>query len=372
MLNPHRYCYRLSAHSAFRIKSPKVGDYLLGKNIGVDLGTASVLIFVQGKGVVLDEPSAVAYKTETNRLCAVGQKAFDMLERSPSSLRVVLPLRDGVVSDFTATRQMLTRYLTKVCGNSIFKPNIVVCMPSGVTNLEKRTVLDIVTAAGAGRACLMEEPLAAAIGAGVDAANATGTMVVDIGGGTTDIAVISMGSIAASKSIKVAGNAFDEAIIRQVRRERDVIIGHKTAELLKTKIGCAVLPEAELFLTVKGKNYISNLPAMLEVSSTDCFLAMREHIEAISEAVRSLLELTPPELVGDVGSNGIVLTGGGALLRRMDEAIQNKTGIKTRVAENARTCVVRGVGRALANLELLTEQGYIFKNREEITGFYES
>lgn len=345
---------------------------LLGRNIGIDLGTTSVIIYTQGKGVVLDEPSAVAYKTQTRRLCAVGQKAFDMLERSPDSLRVVQPLRDGVVSDFTATRQMLTRYLTKVCSNSIFKPNVVVCMPSGVTNLEKRTVLDIVTAAGAGRACLMEEPLAAALGAGVDTAAATGTLVVDIGGGTTDIAVITQGSIAVSSSVKVAGNAFDEAIIRQVRRERDVIIGHKTAERIKTTIGCAVLPEAELFLTVKGKNYISNLPATLEVSSTDCFLAMREQIEAISEAVRSLLEITPPELVGDIASNGIVLTGGGAMLLRMSDAIQNKTGIKTRLAENARTCVARGIGKALQNLELLAEQGYVFKNREEITGFYET
>ena len=345
---------------------------MLGRNIGIDLGTTSVIIYTQGKGVVLDEPSAVAYKTQTRRLCAVGQKAFDMLERSPDSLRVVQPMRDGVVSDFTATRQMLTRYLTKVCSNSIFKPNVVVCMPSGVTNLEKRTVLDIVTAAGAGRACLMEEPLAAALGAGVDTAAATGTLVVDIGGGTTDIAVITQGSIAVSSSVKVAGNAFDEAIIRQVRRERDVIIGHKTAERIKTTIGCAVLPEAELFLTVKGKNYISNLPATLEVSSTDCFLAMREQIEAISEAVRSLLEITPPELVGDIASNGIVLTGGGAMLLRMSDAIRNKTGIKTRLAENPRTCVARGIGKALGNLELLVEQGYIFKNREEITGFYET
>ena len=345
---------------------------MLGRNIGIDLGTTSVIIYTQGKGVVLDEPSAVAYKTQTKRLCAVGQKAFDMLERNPDSLRVVQPMRDGVVSDFTATRQMLTRYLTKVCSNSIFKPNVVVCMPSGVTNLEKRTVLDIVTAAGAGRACLMEEPLAAALGAGVDTAAATGTLVVDIGGGTTDIAVITQGSIAVSSSVKVAGNAFDEAIIRQVRRERDVIIGHKTAERIKTTIGCAVLPEAELFLTVKGKNYISNLPATLEVSSTDCFLAMREQIETISEAVRSLLEITPPELVGDIASNGIVLTGGGAMLLRMSDAIQNKTGIKTRLAENPRTCVARGIGKALGNLELLVEQGYIFKNREEITGFYET
>ncbi len=345
---------------------------MLGKNIGIDLGTTSVIIFAQGKGIVLNEPSVVAYNAKTGRMCAVGKKAFDMLERNPDSLRVVQPMRDGVVSDFTATRQMLSRHLNKVCSNSIFKPNIIVCMPSSVTNLEKRTVLDIVTAAGAGRACLMEEPLAAAIGAGVDIANATGTMIVDIGGGTTDIAVISLGSIAVSKSIKVAGNLFDEAIIRQVRRERDVIIGHKTAEELKTKIGCAVLPEAELWMTVKGKHYINNMPATLEVSSTDCFLAMREYIESINEAVRSVLEITPPELVGDIGSNGIVLTGGGAMLREMSAAIQKKTGIKTRLAEDARSCVAKGIGKALGDLELLTEQGYIFKNREEITGFSES
>lgn len=345
---------------------------MLGKNIGVDLGTASVIIYTEGRGIVLTEPSVVAYNTKTGRMCAVGKKAYDMLGRNPDSIRVVRPMKDGVVSDFTATRQMLSRYLSRVCGNAIFKPNIIVCMPSSVTNLEKRTVLDIITAAGAGKACLMEEPLAAAIGAGSDITKATGTMVVDIGGGTTDIAVITLGSIAVSKSIKVAGNLFDEAIVRQVRREKDVVIGSRTAEEIKKQIGCAVLRDEEVALTVKGKRYTNSMPATVEVTSTDCFLAMREHIEAIGEAVRSVLEITPPELVGDIGSSGIVLTGGGAMIDRMSEAITRKTGIRTKLASDPQNCVAKGIGLALGDLDMLAEQGYIFKTREEITGYVDT
>ena len=241
---------------------------MLGRNIGVDLGTASVIIYMEGRGIVLTEPSVVAYNTKTGRMCAVGKKAYEMLGRNPDSIRVIRPMKDGVVSDFTATRQMLSRFLTKVCRNAIFKPNIIVCMPSSITNLERRTILDMITAAGAGKACLIEEPLAAAIGAGSDLTHAKGSMVVDIGGGTTDIAVITMGSIAVSKSIKVAGNLMDEAIVRQVRRERDIVIGERTAEEIKKQIGCAVLPEAELAMTVKGKRYISGMPAMVEITST--------------------------------------------------------------------------------------------------------
>ncbi len=345
---------------------------MLGRNIGVDLGTASVIIYMEGRGIVLTEPSVVAYNTKTGRMCAVGKKAYDMLGRNPDSIRVIRPMKDGVVSDFTATRQMLSRFIAKVCRNAIFKPNIIVCMPSSVTNLERRTVLDMITAAGAGKACLMEEPLAAAIGAGSELMHAKGSMVVDIGGGTTDIAVITMGSIAVSKSVKVAGNLMNEAIVRQVRREKDVVIGERTAEEIKKQIGCAVLPEAELAMTVKGKRYINGMPATVEVTSTDCYLAMREYIEAIGEAVRGVLEITPPELVGDIGSSGIVLTGGGALLREMATAIQNKTGIKTRLATDPVNCVAKGIGLALGDLDMLAEQGYIFKTREEITGYVEN
>lgn len=342
---------------------------MLGKNIGIDLGTANVIIYAEGRGIVLSEPSVVAYNTKTRRMCAVGKKAYDMLGRNPDTIKVVRPMKDGVVSDFTATRQMLSRYIAKVCGNAIFKPNVIVCMPSSCTSLERRTALDIATAAGAGKACLMEEPLAAAIGAGGDITHAAGTMIVDIGGGTTDIAVITLGSIAISKSIKVAGNLFDEAIVRQIRREKDVVIGEKTAEEIKKKIGCAVYRYDEIGLTVKGKRYTNGMPATIEVTSTDCYLAMREHIEAIGEAVRSVLEITPPELVGDIGTNGIVLTGGGAMLKEMAEAIKIKTGIKTRLASDPQNCVAKGIGLALADLDMLAEQGYIFKTREEITGY---
>lgn len=345
---------------------------MLGKNIGVDLGTASVIIYAEGRGIVLTEPSVVAYNTKTGRMCAVGRKAYEMLGRNPDSIRVVRPMKDGVVSDFTATRQMLSRYLARVCGNAIFKPNIIVCTPSSVTNLERRTILDMITAAGAGKACLMEEPLAAAIGAGSDITHATGTMVVDIGGGTTDIAVITLGSIAISKSVKVAGNLFDESIARLIRREKDVVIGTRTAEEIKKQIGCAVLRDEEVAMTIKGKRYTNGLPATVEVTSTDCYLAMREHIEAIGEAVRSVLELTPPELVGDIGTSGILLTGGGAMLKEMSEAITLKTGIKTRLATDPQNCVAKGIGLALGDLDMLSEHGYIFKTREEITGYVDT
>ena len=342
---------------------------MLGKNIGVDLGTASVIVYMEGRGIVLTEPSVVAYNTKTGRMCAVGKRAYDMLGRNPDSIRVVRPMKDGVVSDFTATRQMLSRYITRVCRNAIFKPNIIVCTPSSVTNLERRTILDMITAAGAGKACLMEEPLAAAIGAGADLKRAEGSMVVDIGGGTTDIAVITQGSIAVSKSVKIAGNLFDEAIVRLVRREKDVVIGDRTAEEIKKQIGCAILRDEELALTVQGKRYTNGMPATVEVTSTDCYLAMREYIEAIGEAVRNVLEITPPELVGDIGTSGIVLTGGGAMLRDMAEAIERKTKIETRLATDPINCVAKGIGLALGDLDMLSEQGYIFKTREEITGY---
>ena len=214
---------------------------MLGTNVGIDLGTTSILIFVEGKGIVVSEPSVVAFDSYTGKLRAIGQKAADMVGRNPDSIRVVKPMRNGVISDFTATKSIMQVLLYKVCKNMVFKPNIVVCMPSTVTNLEKRTILDLVTAAGAGKACLIEEPLAAALGAGLDISRPLGTMVVDIGGGTADIAVVTMGSISISKSIKVAGNALDEDILRYLRRERNIVIGEKTAEQIKRQIGCAYL-----------------------------------------------------------------------------------------------------------------------------------
>jgi len=344
---------------------------MLGINIGIDLGTTTIIIYVEGKGIVLSEPSVAACDAKTGRMLATGNKAYDMLGRNPDSVKVVRPMKDGVVSDFTVIQSMLIYYIQKICGNRIFKPNVIICTPSSVTELEKRTILDLATASGAGRACLIEEPLAAAIGAGLDISHPCGTLVVDIGGGTTDIAVITMGSIAISKSIKIAGNAFDEAIMRHMRRERNLLIGEITAEDIKKKIGCAYLRDEELAVGVKGKNYITGMPSFFEISSTEVYLAMREQIESVGDAVHSVLEITPPEMAADIADRGIYVTGGGALLRGMDVMINRKTGITTTVANDPVNCVANGIGKVLKDLNILYDNGYIFKTREEITGYEE-
>lgn len=341
---------------------------MLGTNIGIDLGTTSIVVYVENKGIVLSEPCAAAYEKESGKLIAVGKRAWDMVGKNPDSIRVVRPMEHGVVSDFTATKHILRYFLSKICKNMVFKPNVVVCVPSMATSLEKRTILDLVTSSGAAKACLIEEPLAAALGAGLKSDRPVGAMIVDIGGGTTDIAVITMGCISVSKSIKVAGNALDEAIVRQIRRERDVIIGEKTAEMIKKQIGCSYLRDVELGMTVKGKHFITNLPVSIEVSSTEAYLAMRPHLETISEAVRSVLELTPPELSADIMESGIRLTGGGALLQGIDKMIEKKTGIKTVVSNDALSCVALGTGEALNHMDILSYNGYVFKSRDEIGG----
>lgn len=346
----------------------KDGETMLGTNIGIDLGTTSIVIFVEGRGVVLSEPCVAAYEKKSGKLIAVGKKARNMIGKTPDSIKIVRPIARGVVLDFTATKHILRFFLSKICKNMVFKPNVVVCIPSMATSLQKRTVLDLITAVGAAKACLIEEPLAAALGAGLKSTRPVGAMVVDIGGGTTDIAVITMGCISVSSSINVAGNALDEAIIRQLRRERDVIIGEKTGEFIKKRIGCSQLRDVELGVTVKGKHYITNLPVGTEVSSTEVYLAMRPRLEAIGEAVRSVLETTPPELSADISDSGIRLTGGGALLRGVDLMIQKKTGIKTVVAENPLYCVALGTGEALSHMDILSQNGYVFKARDEIGG----
>lgn len=341
---------------------------MLGSNIGVDLGTTSIVIYLEGKGIVVSEPSVAAYDSKTGEIIAVGTKAYDMIGRNPDSIRLIKPMKNGVVSDFTATRHILSHFLGKICKNMVFKPNVVVCVPSTVTNLEKRTILDLVTASGAGKACLIEEPLAAALGAGLAGDRPYGTMVVDIGGGTTDVAVMTMGSISVSRSVKAAGNAFDDAIMRQLRRERDIIIGERTAEEIKMRIGSAQLREVELGLVVKGKNYIDGMPVCAELTSDEVYLSMRPALEQISETVCSVLEMTPPELASDISSSGIYLTGGGALLAGIDKMIEAKTGVSTYIAKDPLSCVALGTGAALANMEVLIANGCSFKTRDEIGG----
>ncbi len=341
---------------------------MLGVNIGIDLGTTSIVVYVEGKGIVLNEPCAAAYETATNKLVAVGKKAWDMLGKTPDEIRVVRPMSHGVVSDFTATKHILKYFLSQICKNMVFKPNVVVCVPSMVTNLEKRTILDLITSAGAAKVCLIEEPLAAALGAGIKSDRPKGALIVDIGGGTTDVAVITMGCIAVSRSTRVAGNAFDEAIMRQLRLERDVIIGERTAENIKKQVGCSYLREVELGVTVCGKHFITGMPVSIEVSSSEAYLAMRPGLESIVETVRSVLELTPPELAADIAETGIHLTGGGALLYGIDEMIRQRTGIQTFVARDPVNCVALGTGEALAHIDILSQNGYVFKARDEIGG----
>jgi rod shape-determining protein MreB len=339
---------------------------MLGINIGIDLGTSSVIIYVDGKGIVLSEDSVTAIEPKSGRMISVGAKAYKMIGRNPDSVAVTRPMRYGVISDFTATQSMLRYYLQKICGNRIFKPNIVICMPSTVTSLERRTLLELATSSGAGRACLVEEPLAAAFGAGVAFNKPKGVMIVDIGGGTTDIAVITMGCISVSKSIRIAGSAFDDDIIRYIRRERNMIIGEVTAEEIKKKIGCAYMRDAEIAVQVKGKNYFTGMPSYFEVSTTEVFLAIREHLEQIAESVREVLEITPPELSADISETGIILTGGGSALHGMDKLISKKTGVRAVVADDPVNCVARGIGCALKHMDILEENGYLFKTREDI------
>ena len=336
-----------------------------GINIGIDLGTANVRFFVEGKGVVLSE-NAVTATDADGRTISVGSKAYRMIGRLPDSVAVHYPLRDGVVSDFTAAQNLLRFYLQKICGNRIFKPNLVLCMPGKLTGLEKRTLLDIATTSGAAKACLMDKVLAAAIGAGVDTHKPRGTMVVDIGAGTTEIAVVTAGAIALSEQLPFAGIALTEDIRRQIRRERDILVGRLTAENIKKKIGCAYLRDAEIGVAVKGKSYLSGMPVVFEVTTTEVFLAMREHLVRIADAIRGVLARTPPDLLGDISENGVILTGGSAQIPGFARQIEDWTGVPTRVADDPENCTVRGLGFALDHMDVLMENGWFFRTKQQV------
>ena len=325
------------------------------QDIGIDLGTATVLIYVSGRGIVLREPSVVAIDKNTNTVMAVGEEARLMLGRTPGNIVAIRPLRDGVISDYQVTEKMLRYFINKVCGKKIIRPRVVICVPSEVTEVEKKAVIDAAMQAGARKVQLIEEPIAAAIGAGVDIAKAYGTMVVDIGGGTTDIAVIALGGNVISTSIKVAGDKFDEAIVRYMRRKHNVMIGERTAEEMKMTIGCVFPKVQEVKMEVRGRNLISGLPITVEVTSSEMLEALEETSTMIVEAVHSVLEKTPPELAADISDKGIVMTGGGALIDGLDKLISSKTGIDVYIADDAVSCVAFGTGRVLENLDALSK-----------------
>ena len=319
---------------------------MAGTDIGIDLGTASILVYIKGKGVVLKEPSVVAFDRDTNRIKAIGEEARLMLGRTPGNIVAVRPLRQGVISDFTVTEKMLDHFIKKAVGKKTFrKPKIAVCVPSGVTEVEKKAVEDATYQAGAREVFIIEEPIAAAIGAGIDISRPCGNMIVDIGGGTTDIAVISLGGTVVSTSVKIAGDDFDEAIVRYMRKKHNLLIGERTAEDIKIKVGSCYPGTESKTLDVRGRNLVTGLPKTVTVSSEETEEALKEATAQIVEAVHSVLERTPPELTADIAERGIVLTGGGALLRGLEELLESKTGINTMTAEDPMQCVAVGTGK---------------------------
>ena len=315
-------------------------------DIGIDLGTASILVYVKGKGVVLKEPSVVAFDRDTNRIKAIGEEARLMLGRTPGNIVAVRPLRQGVISDYTVTEKMLKYFISKAVGKQRFrKPLISICVPSGVTEVERKAVEDAAFQAGARDVKIIEEPIAAAIGAGIDIARPCGNMIVDIGGGTSDIAVISLGGTVVSTSIKIAGDDFDDAIVRYMRKKHNLLIGERTAEDIKIRIGSTYpRPEVET-VDVRGRNLVTGLPKTITVTSKETEEALHDTTLQIVDAVHSVLEKTPPELAADIADRGIVLTGGGSLLYGLEELIESKTGITTMTAEEPMTAVAIGTGK---------------------------
>ena len=324
-----------------------------GQDIGIDLGTATVIAYVKGKGIVLREPSVVAVDNNTGEVLAVGGEARRMLGRTPGNIVATRPLRDGVISNYTITEKMLKYFIKKVGGRTIFAPRIMICIPSQVTEVEKKAVVDAASQAGARKVYLIEEPIAAAIGAGIDISKPCGNMVVDIGGGTTDIAVISLGGSVVSSSLKVAGDKFDEAIIKYIKRTHNIMIGERTAEDLKINIGCVFPKIQDMEMDVRGRDLGTGLPVTITLHSSEMMEALIEPAMQIVEAVHSVLEKTPPELAADISDKGIYMTGGGCLVDGLDKLLQEKLGINVMIAQDTVSCVALGTGKALDNLDAL-------------------
>ncbi|MDQ1105092.1 rod shape-determining protein [Nocardioides zeae] len=327
---------------------------VIGRDMAVDLGTANTLVYVRGKGVLLDEPSVVALNTMTQEIVAVGHEAKRMIGRAPDTIMPIRPLKDGVIADFEACEQMLRFFIQAVHKRRyLAKPRLVVCVPSGITAVEQRAVKEAGYQAGARRVYIVEEPMAAAIGAGLPVHEATGNMVVDVGGGTTEVAVISLGGIVTSLSIRTAGDDLDQAVIAWMKKEHSLLLGERTAEEIKTTVGSAFPSSAETDVEVRGRDLVSGLPRTVSVSTSEIRHALEEPVHAIVDAVRVTLDQTPPELAGDIMDRGIVLTGGGALLHGLDERIRHETGMPVHVAESPLTSVALGAGRCVEEFEAL-------------------
>lgn len=332
---------------------------MFSHDIGIDLGTANTLVYVSGKGVVINEPSVVAIDTETREILAVGNDAKEMIGRTPENIEAIRPMKDGVIADFEIAQAMLSYFISNAISRTVLgqKPRIIVCVPSGITEVEKRAVVEAAVGAGAKEkfVYIIEEPMAAALGAGLDIKEAGGNMIVDIGGGTSEVAVISLGGIVASKSVRVAGDQFDNNIINYVRKEFNIAIGERTAEDIKIKIGCASLEYTDEIkeMTVKGRSLLTGLPAPLTINSRQILDTLAEPLDTIIDAVRLTLEKTPPELASDIIENGIFITGGGALLKGIDKLISKETGMPVHIAEEPLNCVAIGAGHIIEDMEIL-------------------
>ena len=330
--------------------------FSFSKDIGMDLGTANTLVFMKGKGIILREPSVVAVDTRKDEVLYVGQEAKEVIGKTHGSIVAMRPLKDGVIADFDITANMMQRFIKKVCGSSIFShPNIIICIPSGVTDVERRAVREAAVAAGGRRVSIIEEPMAAAIGAGLPVAEATGSMVVDIGGGTSEVAVISLGGIVTARSVRIGGDSFDSAIIQYIKRKYNLLIGERTAEQIKIEIGSAYPFENEEPREIKGRNLVDGLPKSITIEPYEIREALADSISQVLDAIKTTLERTPPELAADIIDHGITLTGGGALLRGLDALVSKETGINVHIAENPLDCVAVGTGRVLEDIERLRD-----------------
>ena len=327
---------------------------MFNKDIGIDLGTANTLVYMRGKGIIIREPSVVAVDARTDRVRCVGQEAKDVIGRTPGSIIAVRPLKDGVIADFDYTTAMLQEFIKKATSSFIFsKTRVIICIPSGVTAVERRAVKEAAESAGAKRVSIIEEPMAAAIGAGLPVAEPTGSMIVDIGGGTSEVAVISLGGIVTSRSVRVAGDEFDSSIINFIKKKYNLLIGERTAENVKIAIGSAFPSEDDSTMDIKGRNLLTGLPESIKITSTEIREALSEPLSHIIEAVKTTLERTPPELAADIIDSGIMLAGGGALLKGLDRLINNETGMPVFIAENPLDCVAEGTGKVLENIDKL-------------------
>ena len=329
---------------------------MFSKDIGIDLGTANTLIFMKGKGIIMREPSVVAVDTRNDTVRYVGQDAKEVIGRTPGSIVAVRPLKDGVIADFDITASMLQIFIRKVCNNSVLaRPRIIICIPSGVTEVERRAVREAAFKAGAKHVSIIEEPMAAAIGAGLPVAEATGSMVVDIGGGTSEVAVISLGGIVASRSVRVGGDELDNSIIQYIKRKYNLFIGERTAEDIKINIGSAFPLEEEATMDIKGRDLMDGLPKNIQITSEEIREALADPLSMVLDAIRTTLEKTPPELSADIIDHGITLTGGGALLRGLDQLIEKETGMPVHIAESPLDCVAMGTGRVLDDIDRLRD-----------------